>query len=206
MSKEKKPHNHNYGPEQQAYSREVESSRISSAENQNHSSQTERLKHNAESNRESLDSAREAVEIHSTNSENIKHLDVEEEAKLAHSRSHTYITKEVKAGAYQEVLSNVRTKLSATESRFSKFIHNNTIETVSEIGAKTIARPILLLGGGVFMVFGGFILLGLSRFFGFELPVSVFLALYLIGFLVFGIVDIAVSIIRKRSLAKKSAQ
>lgn len=115
-----------------------------------------------------------------------------------HERPHHYITKTVKRGVYAHTISNVQTHLKPAERRFSKIIHNDTVETLSELGAGTIGRPSAILGGGIFMVFGGLALLLTARYFGFTVPMSMLIALYVTGFVVLFAIDIFSRPIKKR--------
>jgi hypothetical protein len=115
-----------------------------------------------------------------------------------HDRPHHYITRAVKNGVYKHTLKNVQTHLKPRERRFSKIVHNDTIESLSELGANTVARPNAILGGGIVMVFGGLALLLTARYFGFTIPMSSLLALYVIGFALLLVVDIVSKPFKKR--------
>lgn len=121
-----------------------------------------------------------------------------EEKSPHHDRPHHYITQTVKRGVYAHTIKNVQTHLKPSERRFSKIIHNDTVETLSELGAGTVARPSAILGGGIFMVFGGLALLLTARYFGFTIPLSALLALYVVGFILLFVIDILSKPIKKR--------
>lgn len=127
-----------------------------------------------------------------------KEARAKEEKKEHHDRPHHYITKTVKQGVYKHTIKNVQTHLKPSERRFSKIIHNDTVETISELGANTVARPNAILGGGVVMVFGGLALLLTARYFGFTIPFSSLIALYIIGFTLLLLVDILAKPFKKR--------
>jgi hypothetical protein len=78
----------------------------------------------------------------------------------------------------------VRRHLTKRERKFSSFVHAPTVEKVSEVGAKTIARPSGLLGGGLVALIGSVGTLYIARKYGFEVPNSLFMALFVVGFVV----------------------
>ena len=162
------------------------------------------LKQNHESIKNSHESRiREEVNRHSENINNQNHTHeslrkhIDSIAKPAefkhnqhHERHHHYITKDVKVAVYLHTLKNARQHLKPSERIFSKIIHNNIVESISEAGSKTIARPGSIIGGGIFMIIGGISLFIIARYYGFYLPLSALLALYLLGFLAIFIVDL----------------
>ncbi len=94
------------------------------------------------------------------------------------------ITKEIKDLAYNKTLKKVRTQLPKSQRLFSATIHQPIVEAVSNIGAKTIARPSGIMGGGVFALFGSIILLLFAKTNGFSYNYFAFFAFFGIGFLV----------------------
>lgn len=119
-----------------------------------------------------------------------------------HERPHHYITSSVKKGVYKYTMDNVQSHLSPSERRFSKIVHNESVETLSELGASTIGRSSAIVGGGVFMVVGGITLLVMARYFGFSIPLSSLIALYIIGFLGIAVVDHMVKLFKKSQLKR----
>ena len=93
-----------------------------------------------------------------------------------------YLTHKIKTAVFHQTMDDVRSHLSPSEQRFSKIIHNDTIESLSNLGGKTVARPIGILGGATLLVIGSFIVLFFAKRYGFEVPLSLFAALYVIGF------------------------
>lgn len=131
-----------------------------------------------------------------------KHIDkiaqhAESQHKQHHERPHHYITKDVKAAVYVHTLKNVQLHLKTSERVFSKIIHNNVVESISEVGSKTIARPGSIIGGGILMIFGGIILYLFAKYYGFYLPLSSLIALYVMGFFAVFIIDVLKTLILK---------
>ena len=79
----------------------------------------------------------------------------------------------------------------------SKFIHQKIIESVSEVGAKTIARPSGIIGGGLLALVGSLLVLVVARKVGFEVPYSLFAVLFIIGFVLGLIVEFTRNIFKK---------
>lgn len=94
-----------------------------------------------------------------------------------------YLTRKTKINVYHQTMDDVRSHLTPAEQRFSKIIHNDTVEAISDFGSKTIARPSGILGGATILVFGSFIVLYFAKRYGFEVPLSLFASLYIFGFI-----------------------
>lgn len=112
---------------------------------------------------------------------------------------HHYITKRIKADQYKRTLIQVQAHLPKSEKRFSKVIHQPAIEAVSEVGAKTIARPYSIIGGALFAIIGSFTVLAIAKHIGFEVPNSIFFMLFIVGYLLVLAVELAVRLLHKAS-------
>ncbi|MCU0667083.1 MAG: hypothetical protein MUF85_00485 [Patescibacteria group bacterium] len=178
------------------------------------------LKRNAEVNQYSHESKKSLLKKHenlNNNSDTIVDINSARKTAELHAKSidqfdtnynnppkpehHHYLTKTIKKQVYHQTVKDIQTHLSSRERMFSRLIHNDTVENISELASKTIARPSGILGGGIFMVIGGLIVLFIAKKIGFEIPYSLFLFLYIIGFVVFVIFDILYSPLK--SLVKK---
>lgn len=102
------------------------------------------------------------------------------EQEPQHQQEH--VTRELKAIRYNETLRYIKRHLTKSERRLSTVIHAPVIEKASEIGAKTIARPSGILGGGLFALVGSIFVLYIARRYGFEVPNSLFMVLFVLGF------------------------
>jgi hypothetical protein len=149
-------------------------------------------------NPEKLESIRLVAEHHAKSKES---HNIHQEQQPKHEQHH-YLTKRIKRDVYKNTITDVQSHLSPSEKRFSKIVHNEFIESISEAGAKTIARPSGILGGSIIMVFGGLIVLFFARKYGFEVPLSLYLFLYLVGFILFVAVELISNPLKKFS--KKS--
>ena len=89
----------------------------------------------------------------------------------------------LKTEAYRHTLRSIRRKLPKPARLFSKVAHNSTIESISEVSAKTIARPSGFLGGSIFSFTGSLVLLYMSRHYGFSYNYATFFILFVLGFI-----------------------
>ncbi len=93
------------------------------------------------------------------------------------------IDRKVKQQTYRKTLHHIQRQLPRSQRAFSKFIHRPVVEAVSEVSAKTVARPSGLFGGGLCALIGSSILVWMSRHYGFYYNFFVFIALVLAGFI-----------------------
>ena len=104
----------------------------------------------------------------------------------------TFVNEKMKKTAYKKELRKIQHKLKKRERTFSKFVHNETIEAVSNIGARTVARPSGILGGGIVAILGSSIYLWMSKNYGFTYNYFVFFILLILGFLLGVVVEAVV--------------
>lgn len=93
------------------------------------------------------------------------------------------IDKTAKNDAYKKTLKSVRHKLPRRQRAFSKVIHQPTVEKISEVGSKTVARPSALLSAGFFAFIGTTAIVWISRYYGFRYNFFVYIVLLIGGFL-----------------------
>lgn len=111
-------------------------------------------------------------------------ITLEEEQQLQY---HPGDHKTLKQVAFRQTLQSVQSRLSGAERLLSKLVHNQTADMVSNIAARSIARPAGILGSGVVGLLGSSVLLYLSKEFGYAYNYFSFLALMVVGY-VFGVV------------------
>lgn len=128
-----------------------------------------------------IEKLRESVEV-SAKSKSEK-LNSELDEKQSSAPTPRYTT-DVKKAAYKKELNRARKHMKAPQKTFSKVIHNQIVESISEFGSKTAARPSGLLGGGIFASIGTLILYIMSRYYGFEYNFFAFILLLISGFLI----------------------
>ena len=158
---------------------------------QSKAEQREKLKDSIEAGKQAKHEAKDSLEAirSSIDKEADKTADVkrqEQEAATADDKgpATVIIDRNVKKKAYKKEIHRIQTHLPKAQRSFSKFIHAPTIEAVSEVSSKTVARPSGLLGGGIAAFGGTTILVLISRHYGFTYNFFVFIALLVIGFIV----------------------
>lgn len=166
--------------------------------------QQEKLKHTIEAGVGSKNKAKDSIEkIRDSIDAETKHqsgaADIARE-KMSEQGAYTptFLNKSMKKIAYKKELRKIRHNLKKSEKTFSKFIHNQAIETVSEIGAKTVARPSGILGGGLVALVGSSCYLWMSKNYGFSYNFFVFIILLIAGFFLGLLVEIIVKPLIKR--------
>ncbi len=96
--------------------------------------------------------------------------------------------KHVKKQNYKLTMNRVEAKLPAYQRAFSRVVRNDAVDAVSNVAAKTVARPSGILGGGIMAFIGMTVTLYFARQVGFTLSGSEFIALtfggYLLGVLI----------------------
>lgn len=108
-----------------------------------------------------------------------------------------YVNRELKHMAYQRTLKRVRSRLPAPARTFSKFVHQPVVEAMSEVGAKTVARPSGILAGGIVAFLGSSVFLWISRHYGYEYNFLLFALLFVGGFFVGLLIELLLRLVRK---------
>jgi hypothetical protein len=162
----------------------------------------------AKENLKRVQEAAEQAEAHG--SHNIEHLKqaVHEQAVSGHEytvgereaapATHTFgAHKQLKAESYKRTLTHIRSKLSWSEKRLSKHVHRKKTEQLESIAARTVARPWGLLVGGLCAFTGSLFVLILAHRYGFRYNFSIFLILFLGGYLAGSLLEIVGRLIKK---------
>lgn len=150
-----------------------------SHENNNHSQEIDRA---ASERLKNLELESNKVEHKKDNSEQINKIleSVEKSAKksedLAKHHQHQKtaqhqkgsIGSQFKKQALKSNLRRIQKELPTWQRPFSKFVHNQTVNQISEVGAETIARPSALLTGGLFSFIASLVVLVICRYYGYE--------------------------------------
>lgn len=130
-----------------------------------------------------LEQARSSVEAHIISNENpLKRLEAEESDKAA-AAAPSFINKELKDITLKRELKQLQRHLPASQRALSKVVHQPVIRALSEASAKTLSRPSGLLGGGLTAFVGTSAYLYFAKHIGLRYNYSVFLVLFLGGFL-----------------------
>ncbi len=97
----------------------------------------------------------------------------------------------LKSQAYEHTLRRIQQKLPKSARTFSRIAHNKTVESISNASAQTVARPSGILGGSLCALLGSLLLLYYSRHYGFKYNYSLFFLLFIGGFLVGVLAELA---------------
>lgn len=97
-----------------------------------------------------------------------------------------YVSGELRDTALKRSLRNIQKSLNPYQKPFSRLIHNDAIEQISEAGAKTVARPEGLLFGGIAAFISSTVILIICRYYGYEYNYLIGLASFPAGY-IFGI-------------------
>lgn len=104
----------------------------------------------------------------------------------------------LKANAYDRTLHKVQKKMPATTRAFSKVVHNPVIENISDIGAKTVARPSGLLGGGLVAFLGSLVFVYYSKHYGFKYNFLLMIILFVTGYALGSALELLVWLVHTR--------
>lgn len=151
-----------------------------------------RKAHEHDTTHQRLETAREAAEKHAESAKTVS--DEATTSELSTAWTHQLLKKD----AYKQVLRQAQSKLSKPKKAFSKVIHNKQVESISNVGAQTVARPSGILGGGIGAFSGSLLLFFLSRHYGFTYNYGVVLSLFVGGFFAGLIIEMIVRAIRKK--------
>jgi hypothetical protein len=93
-----------------------------------------------------------------------------------------FVSKELQALTANRTLTTIRNRLPVADKALSNVIHQPVIRAVSNAGAKTVARPPALLGGGFVAFVGSSLYLYLASHIGFTYNYVVAGLLFAVGF------------------------
>ena len=111
-------------------------------------------------------------------------------AKEPVHRSHKQMT-------YRATMRRVEGKLPGYQRRFSKVINNDTVDKVSNITSKTVARPSGLLGGGVVAFLALLIVTIYASRYGWEVSGSEFIIFVVVGWAIGLVAEAIYKLIRR---------
>jgi hypothetical protein len=115
-----------------------------------------------------------------------------------------HIDQALKYVSRNQQLKNIQGNLSPRQKTLSKVIHQKAISTISEGASKTVTRPSGLLGGGILAFAGTLAYYYISRHAGLKFNYTIYVALFIIGFAVGIVGEIAIRIaLHKRKLVNR---
>ncbi len=113
------------------------------------------------------------------------------------SQSSPMIDRTAKQQTYKKTIRHIQRQLPNRQKALSKIIHQPVIESVSEFGAKTVARPSGMLGAGVFALVGTAVVVLMSRHYGFYYNFFMFIVLFVVGFFVGLVLELLLNLGKK---------
>lgn len=117
-------------------------------------------------------------------------------------QSYGGIHKQLKTDAYKRTIRKIQASLPLPERSLSRVIHQPTIDAISNVAGKTIARPSGLLGGGFVALVGSAIFFYLARNYGFTYNYAVIFMLFVAGFVFASLLEIIVRFVLRNRTAE----
>jgi hypothetical protein len=150
--------------------------------------QAERARQQQEKSAKNLEKIREMAEVEAKESKALTQAELpKDEAGSMLGVQHS-----LKSTAYKRTLAKTQQKLPAPAKAFSRVTHNPTVDKISAVAGVTIARPSGILGGSMCAFLGSVILLYYSKHYGFRYNYLVLFILFIGGYLVGAVLELAV--------------
>lgn len=140
----------------------------------------------AEQARENLESIRHDVAEKAISKEDVV-IDKSEKSKS--DTSQPLINKELKGVMLSRTLSRIQKQLKPAERTFSKVIHSKPVDKISAASEKTVARPYGILGGALLAFLGSVFSTYLSKQFGINYNLLLFVMLFAAGYVIATILE-----------------
>lgn len=103
------------------------------------------------------------------------------ETKTDH-RNPNFVGKQLKENQLKRSLYRIQKELKPYQRPFSRLIHNNAIELLSDTAEKTVARPDGLLVGGLLSFIASIAIFVICRYYGYEYNYFIGLISFPVGF------------------------
>jgi hypothetical protein len=100
---------------------------------------------------------------------------------------------------YKRTLQSVQKDLSTPEKALSKVIHNPTVDALSEVAGKTVARPSGFLTGAIFAFVGSSAFLWISKHYGYKYNFLLFVIFFGVGFVVGLVLEALLRLVHRKS-------
>jgi len=185
---------HHAKPESHEVHLSPEAHEAQRAHAEHHRHNAEQAEHHAQKQHEMGEQARRVAEQEALRKEEVQPLPQHEQ------RPHlggTLVTAELVRSAQKRTLTRIRKQLSAPDKVLSRIVHQPIVDAVSEVGAKTVARPSGVLSGGIIALIGTSVYLYIAKHYGYTYNFLVFALLFVSGFLLGLVIEFAVSGMRR---------
>lgn len=105
-------------------------------------------------------------------------------------------TKVARDKAYQSIMLQTRSEMSAPNRSFSKVVHNPIVEKISDVASTTIARPNAILSGAVLAFVLTLVIYSVAKMNGYPLTGTEAIAAFVIGWIIGNLYDFVKTMIR----------
>lgn len=155
---------------------------------------SERIEH--QSAAEKLKSLEKKVELEAKRAEEITNHQNHKDKTPSHGHS-SHHNSEYRSYTGNQAIKRVQKHLKPTERQFSKIIHNQKVEIVSDVAGGTIARPTGLLYGGIFSLLSSLTLYIVAKHYGYEYTFSAGIIFFVGGFALGLLIEILTKMFKK---------
>lgn len=107
------------------------------------------------------------------------------------------VHRNLKKQTYKATMQRVEAKLPAYQRRFSQVINNDTVDAVSNVASRTVARPSALLGGSVVAFLALIVFTFYANSLGFEVSSGSFVIFVLLGWALGLMVEAVIKLFRR---------
>lgn len=159
-----------------------------------HKHSHEKEPRNKEDLNNTLENIRSTVKHESVSA---KEVGVDKALENPAHESSPLVNKELKKLMFKRTLTQVQKQLSAPSRVFSKITHSTAVDSVSSAAEKTVARPKGFLVGSILAFAGSAYTYYSAKQNGFEYNVLLFFILFVAGYAVTTLVELATSKLRR---------
>jgi len=126
-----------------------------------------------------IETIRRSIENRAEKTEAIK---IDSAETKAHDSKPHFVSSSMRNYSLNQSLKSIRRNLTPAEKQFSRIIHNQAVDQISEVSSNTIARPSGLLVGGISAFCSSIAVMIICRYFGYEYNYFIGIAAFVIGF------------------------
>ena len=117
--------------------------------------------------------------------------------KGGHDPAPQFVQRELKENTFNRSMTRIRKQLPYGEKVLSKAIHQPVVDTVSQVGAKTVARPSGLLMGSICAFVGSSFFLWAAKHYGFHYNYLLFVIFFAGGFVLGLFLEMLLFVLRR---------
>lgn len=132
-------------------------------------------------NNNKLREIREQINTHAESKDTRQEKTGDEEPESANAY---WFSQEYRSVAYKQILNRTQQHLTKSQKALSKLVHQPTVEKLSDIGGKTVARPSGVLIGSIFSFVSSLAVYAIAKRNGYDMTYSIIMISFLGGFIV----------------------